>query len=96
MVAVSVGVGGLLSGVVKAGVVFERGHCSTGLALFGFAGQMFACGRMQIAGDVGGAVKVLHFPRLAHHFCVNPPPNTNPTHTPYFREVLLHPRPLSF
>lgn len=23
-------------------VVFERGYCSTGLALFGFAGQMFA------------------------------------------------------
>lgn len=41
------GVGGLL--IV---VVFERGHCSTGLALFGFAGQMFACKRMQIGRDV--------------------------------------------
>lgn len=28
MVAVSVGVGGLLSVAVKAGVVFEREHCS--------------------------------------------------------------------
>ncbi len=34
-------------------VVFERGHCSTRPALFGFAGQMFACQRMQIADDVG-------------------------------------------
>lgn len=34
-------------------VVFERGHCSSGLALFGFIGQMFACKRMQRVGDVG-------------------------------------------
>lgn len=38
----SIGVGGLLS-VCEGWVVFERGYCSTGLALFGFAGQIFAC-----------------------------------------------------
>lgn len=37
------------------GTVLERGHCSTGLALFGFAGQMFACKRMQIASVVWGS-----------------------------------------
>ena len=95
MVAVSVGVGGLLSGVVKAGVVFERGHCSTGLALFGFAGQMFACGRMQIAGDVGVPRRCFAFRDWHIIFALNPP-DSNPIHTPYFREVLLHPRPLSF
>lgn len=42
-------------------VVFERGYCSTGLALFGFAGQMFACKRMQVVRHVGLGMKVFHF-----------------------------------
>lgn len=39
----SVGFGGAPQCGCEGWVVFERGYCSKGLALFGFAGQVFAC-----------------------------------------------------